>query len=102
MSGMYLNNTLKSGYPITSDNSGAEIGEMGLFFGWDSMYVLTMLFISFRKHFEKPVGLIPKHFGLFLREMHNSKLPDEQMIMINTNFHQSNFFKGRPKEFLLN
>ena len=43
-----------------------------------------------------------KHFGLFLPEMHNSKLPDEQMIMINTNFHQSNFFKGRPKEFLLN
>ena len=28
---MYLNNTLKSGYLITSDNSGAEIGEMGLF-----------------------------------------------------------------------
>ena len=28
---MYLNNTLKSGYLITSDNSCAEIGEMGLF-----------------------------------------------------------------------
>ena len=28
---MYLNNTLKSGYLITSDNSGAEIGEMGIF-----------------------------------------------------------------------
>ena len=54
---MYLNNTLKSGHLITSDNSGAEIGEMGLFF-WLRLYVCTMLFISFRKHFEKPGGLI--------------------------------------------
>ena len=41
-------------------------------------------------------------FWLLVPEMHDSKLPDEQMMMINTNFQHSNFFKGGPKEFLLN